>query len=172
MKEQKPWDAGAIVSAEMIGGVMYVEAGHLSEAAEEIARINTDLAEHHAELIKIHAILAAPGDCPPIEDGDTLTVKRLKMLCAMGDSYKAVLDNHPDLVAIARWDHECKNVRLVSTYDAWRALSKGPDGFGLYAGKLQSIDENAEKAKQFGYKSAACLCCGNHDTKACGDCDA
>lgn len=29
---------------------------------------------------------------------------------------------------------------------------------------------NEGKAKQFGYKHAACLCCGNHDTPVCETC--
>lgn len=32
----------------------------------------------HDELLKIHTILMAPGDCPEISDGDTLTVRMLK----------------------------------------------------------------------------------------------
>ena len=32
----------------------------------------------HDELLKIHAILQAPGDCPESTDDDTLTVRMLK----------------------------------------------------------------------------------------------
>ena len=32
----------------------------------------------HDELLKIHAILQAPGDCPESADDDTLTVRMLK----------------------------------------------------------------------------------------------
>jgi hypothetical protein len=34
----------------------------------------------HNELLKIHAILMAPGDCPDSTDDDTLTVRLLKAL--------------------------------------------------------------------------------------------
>lgn len=35
-----------------------------------------------------------------------------------------------------------------------------------------ALTENTAKANALGYKSAACLCCGNHDTKVCDACDA
>lgn len=34
----------------------------------------------HDELLKIHRILLAPGDCPAITDDDTLTIRLLKDL--------------------------------------------------------------------------------------------
>lgn len=35
----------------------------------------------------------------------------------------------------------------------------------------ETLADNEQKAAQFGYKFAACLACGNHDTPACDACE-
>ena len=35
---------------------------------------------------------------------------------------------------------------------------------------MTAYDDNAEKAHQLGYKFAACLCCGKHDSATCASC--
>lgn len=59
----------------------------------------------NADLLEIHAILAAPGDCPPVKDNDTLIVKRLKMLCQQMNSIK--------LVGRAQWDDGRRCLQVV-----------------------------------------------------------
>lgn len=60
----------------------------------------------NADLLEIHAILAAPGDCPPVKDNDTLIVKRLKMLCQQMNSIKLVGRAQWDVFAIVK-ESEC-----------------------------------------------------------------
>lgn len=52
------------------------------------------------------------------------------------------------------------------------ALNRSGLGFVVMASeKADGIEDNEKKAKGFGYKYAACLCCGNHDTTACATCE-
>ena len=80
---------------------------------------------------------------------------------------------------------------LGEAYDctrAWSACGHGTMGqndFALIAeddsrlseivdaalGALTSRSANEHKAAQFGYKFAACLCCGNHDSLTCATCE-
>lgn len=52
-----------------------------AETLAELARLRIEslrLKQRHDELLEIHTILMAPGDCPSPSDTDTMTVKMLK----------------------------------------------------------------------------------------------
>jgi hypothetical protein len=49
-----------------------------NEASSGTSALNDGLGVSHAELLRLHEILMAPGACEPTNQGDTLTVRLLK----------------------------------------------------------------------------------------------
>lgn len=77
----------------------------------------------HDELLKIHTILHAPGDCPDTADDDTLTVRMLKeLVCNWHDVCKQ-RDHYAEMDAL--------HIESLGIKSAQLANAVVPDGYKL-----------------------------------------
>ena len=60
------------------GSDCWLTVSRLKQLIAAVERLQTEHAACHAELVAIHAITMCIAECPPHQEGDTLTVKGVK----------------------------------------------------------------------------------------------